>query len=285
MSAINLPNLKDGDNVEIWAKNFRKAVENNLEELLYGRRRLRNIYEIGNKELDDTDIGDQKVLLYDATGDVIKYASQNDMRVGYADNTANADYATNAGHATSADSATNAGYATNANYADNADMVDNEHANAFEHVAKKGESYGYAGLNNSCRLTSRQRLPYDNIEISNDGVKRSITGTSMVWQNNMKVVLSTLAYDLIIVFLTGFFWTTNTRLRVQTWPYSGTVSSFFCTDIGAQLDVGFVKYNQISVFHSHYNQLLDIRQRWRLEGAGTGYCVERSMVAFTVGQV
>jgi hypothetical protein len=305
MAVINLPNLKEADNVETWAKNFKKAVENVLEEILYGRRRVRNVYEIGNKELDDSDIGDQKVLfydgisnkvkygvssggdaesikgktvddanigdkrvlLYDAVGDVIKYASQNDMHVGYADNAAEADYA------------------TNADYADNADRVDNEHANAFEHVAKKETTNGYAGLDSGSRLISRQRLPKNKVATSNDGGGRSITSTNLTWENNMKVVLSTLANDLIIVFLTGFFSATDSRLRVETWPYSGSVSGIYVTSIGVQLDANFVKYNQISMFMSLYNQNLDIRQRWRLEGGGTGYCIERSMVAFTVGQV
>jgi hypothetical protein len=261
MAVINLPNLKEADNVETWAKNFKKAVENVLEEILYGRRRVRNVYEIGNKELDDSNIGDKQVLLYDATGDVVKYANPIDMHVGYAD------------------------YATETNYATNADKVDDEHASAFEHVAKKETANGYAGLDSGSRLISRQRLPKNKIASSNDGTERSVTGTDTAWENNMKVVLSTLANDLVIVFLTGFFRTTEARLRVETWPYSGSVSGFYVTSIGVQLDAYLLKYNQISIFMSSYDQNLDIRQRWRLDGAGTGYCVERSMVAFTVGQV
>jgi len=70
---INFPVPKDKEDVFSWAVNFKKMVSEVLSEIIQGTRRLHNIFEIGTKELDESGVGDNKVLVYKAASGKIEY--------------------------------------------------------------------------------------------------------------------------------------------------------------------------------------------------------------------
>ncbi|RLA91576.1 MAG: hypothetical protein DRG20_00935 [Deltaproteobacteria bacterium] len=83
------PRLRDPKDVMTWSEQLIKTLNDLFTDIQQGRRMLHNIFEIGTKRLDESNIGDKKVLLHDASGDVLKYEDQANLSVGNADKLSN----------------------------------------------------------------------------------------------------------------------------------------------------------------------------------------------------
>jgi hypothetical protein len=136
------------------------------------------------------------------------------------------------------------------------------------------------------RISSRTKLPLNNIVTNIDNTRRSVTNTSYVWEDNLNVTVNALEGDLILAFSEGYFWVSRTTcLFVKINAYSGSVDLIYNTDTGVKKTTDNIESFQASVFKATSNGEIDFRQQWKIEGDGTGYCQERSMVVMTVGQV
>ena len=82
-----LPGLTDEKKLLPWAQNLVQELESVFSDIIQGNRRLHNIYEIGSKELDESDITNNAIITYDGNQNKLKYienklASDDIMYVG-----------------------------------------------------------------------------------------------------------------------------------------------------------------------------------------------------------
>jgi hypothetical protein len=136
------------------------------------------------------------------------------------------------------------------------------------------------------RISSRTKLPFNISAVASDINARTTTSLEPVWENNLSVTLNVLTGDLVLVFSEGFFWVDQgVRMYVEINAYSGLVENIFVTDLQTNKTAAVTKDISMGIFKAEANGEVDFRHKWYLATEATGYCVNRTMVAFTIGQV